>query len=609
MPFGAAVTMRIEPGGSEPRGSGAPPGKPARGASSYRRLLFFWVLPLVVIALGVSWAASNFIVSPADVAARTAPPTPSPILIPVEMRELGSEIITRGTGRFGLPQDVSISPSGLKPSAGVITTLPMLNTQLQEGQVLLTASGRPVFILQGDTPAYRDITRGNSGDDVRQLEEALLRLGFDPGPVDGVFDASASAAVAAWYGAGGWEPFAPTPAQLEGLRALESSLEDAEKARAAAIAGVSDAVAKLETAQTEATHENRRAEAGLEAKTFEMQRLLGEGGDESLPLAAAKAKALYLFQQAQVALDAATAERDAVLGDPQQADLSRVAAQSKYDLAKAALEQARIDGKLGIEAVEREAKLAAIDHQLAQDAAKAARQAGEAKIRAANDARKLAEQDRDLAAKAYDRIAGELEAEKSKLGVQVPIDEIVFIPSLPVRVEELKATVGQEAKGPLLSVTDNQLSIDSTLTLETAPLVEPGMPVLIDEQALGIKAKGVVQSVASTPGTQGADGYHVYFEVRVLETTGRLENVSVRLTIPTQSTAGEVLALPVSAVSLAGDGTSRVQVERNGQFEFVVVEPGMSADGYVAVTPLGGSLSEGDLVVVGYEYPEPLEEQ
>lgn len=601
--------MRIEPGGSEPKGSGAPQGRPVRGASGYRRLLFFWVLPLMLLALGVSWVASSFIVSPADVAARTAPPAPSPILIPVEMRELGSEIITRGTGRFGLPQDVAISPSGLKSAAGVITTLPQVNTQLQEGQVLLTASGRPVFILQGDTPAYRDIAPGSSGDDVRQLEEALSRLDFDPGPLDGVFDVRSSAAVAKWYEAGGWEPFAPTPAQLADLRALEKSLEDADRARAAAAVGLSAANAELEAVRADTGHEILKAEADLEARTVEAERFAGHDGAEPLPLAAARTKARYALRQAQADLAAAKAERDAAMSDPPVTERSRAAAQTKVDLASAALEQARLDGDLAMAAAEREAKLAEIARRLAEEAVAAARRAGEARLKAAQEASRMAEQELDLASKARDRIAGALEEEMSGLGVQVPIDEIVFIPSLPVRVEELKTTVGQEAKGPLLSVTNNQLSIDSSLTLETAPLVTPGMPVLIDEQALGIKAKGVVQSVASTPGTEGVDGYHVYFEVKVLEASGRLENVSVRLTIPTQSTAGEVLALPVSAVSLAGDGTSRVQVERDGQFEFVVVEPGMSADGYVAVTPVGGTLEPGEFVVVGYENPAPLEEQ
>src|SRR6266849_4274926 len=106
-----------------------------------------------ILALG-AWVVGSRIESPADAAARTAPPTPSPILVPVEERVLSSEIVTRGTVRFGLPQPIALAPSPLKASAGLITTLPLRNTQFGEGEVILSASGRPLFILQGDLPAY-----------------------------------------------------------------------------------------------------------------------------------------------------------------------------------------------------------------------------------------------------------------------------------------------------------------------------------------------------------------------------------------------------------------------------------------------------------------------
>ncbi len=75
----------------------------------------------------------------------------------------------------------------------------------------------------------------------------------------------------------------------------------------------------------------------------------------------------------------------------------------------------------------------------------------------------------------------------------------------------------------------------------------------------------------------------------------------MRLTIPIESTKGAVTAVPMSALSLAADGTSRVQVENDGALEYIVVEPGLSADGFVEVTPVDGTLEPGQLVVVGYE--------
>ena len=52
--------------------------------------VLFCVLALVAVAAVAGWVAGSRIESPAEAAARTAPPTPSPILVPVEERVLSS---------------------------------------------------------------------------------------------------------------------------------------------------------------------------------------------------------------------------------------------------------------------------------------------------------------------------------------------------------------------------------------------------------------------------------------------------------------------------------------------------------------------------------------
>ncbi len=194
--------------------------------SKNRTVALCLVLALMAIAAGGAWVVGRQIVSPAEAAARTAPPKPSPILVPIEKRVLSSQIVTRGTARFGTPQPVALAPSTLKMNtAGLITTLPKPNTQFKEGDVLFAASGRPVMALQGATPAYRDMVPGTSGPDVMQLEEALKRLGFDPGDVDGNYDDKTGAAVAKWYQSKGYEPFGPTPTQLANLRQSKQAWE------------------------------------------------------------------------------------------------------------------------------------------------------------------------------------------------------------------------------------------------------------------------------------------------------------------------------------------------------------------------------------------------
>ena len=258
---------------------------------------------------------------------------------------------------------------------------------------------------------------------------------------------------------------------------------------------------------------------------------------------------------------------------------------------------------MAIQAAQRDAALISSRSEVGRAAEAAARLEGERAVRAALDAQSLAALDLKIASERIDQATMELDTARRKLGNQVPIDEVVFVPVLPVRVEEIVAPIGHPASGTVLTVTDNQLSVDSALPLDAGPLVKPGMRVNIDEQALGIKATGVVETVASTPGTRGVDGFHIYLGVRVDEAPTKLDGFSVRLTIPIQSTAGAVTAVPVSALSLAVDGSSRVQVGNKGSLDYVTVKPGLSANGYVEVTPVSGTLSPGQQVVVGYSNP------
>ena len=106
--------------------------------------------------------------------------------------------------------------------------------------------------------------------------------------------------------------------------------------------------------------------------------------------------------------------------------------------------------------------------------------------------------------------------------------------------------------GPLITVTNAVVAVDGSLKLDEAFLAAPGMKVVIDEPDLGINASGVVTRVADTPGTNGVDGFHVYFEVTVDGAPASLVGASVRMTVPVESTGGSVLAVPVSAVTLSG---------------------------------------------------------
>ena len=577
-----------------------------------RNVLLFCILVLMASAVIGGLFAASRIESPADAAARTAAPTPSPILVPVEKRVLSSDIVARGTARFGLPQSISIVPSALKGKAGLITTIPLRNTQFGEGEVMLTASGRPVFVLQGETPAFRDLVPGLSGGDVRQLEKGLARLGFDPGPVDGTYDSETSAAVAKWYTSAGWEPFGPTLDQRAGIQALEREWNNAAKNKVATAGAAAAAALAVKLAHAKARHAEASAAAELAAKKADRRTLMATPQDGTpLAIVSARAQAEQANRAATAEIETKIAARSLVMLDPRSTRTARAAADAQLELARAIARRTQLEGRMAIQAAEREVQLAPHQFELAEAAVWSARLEGEMAVQVALDARRIAELEAKLAADRADRLGANLAKAKSKLGVQIPVDEIVFIPALPVRAEKVTAAVGDSASGPVMSVTDNRLSIDSALPLNAAPLVKRGMRVAIDEQALGIKATGVVERVAKTPGTRGVDGFHLYFEVRVDETPTQLKGFSLRLTIPIKSTKGAVTVVPLNALTLAADGTSRVQVKNQdtGVLEYVVVEPGLSADGFVEVIPVDGGLEPDQLVVVGYDTVEVTDPQ
>ena len=571
-----------------------------------KRINVLWAILGVVggMALG-AWYMGSRIQSPAEMAARTAAPEASPILVPIKSRVLSSDVVTRGTVRFGLPQPISIAPSTVKGAVGLISSLPRPNTNFGEGEVILSASGRPVFVLSGAAPAFRDMAPGTSGGDVRQLEEALARLGFDPGTVDGNYDQKTSGAVERMYKKAGWDPFAPTREQRAAVAALEREWSDAARAQLAAEATRETAVKAVAAARAIAEQNTRQAAVDSAARVGDSRQLADARAGKSLALEAERARAAHSATAASADVATQVADRALIVLDPRQTETARAAAEAKLKVARAAQRKAKLEADLAIQTAAREAGLAEERIRVAEGAVKAARLEGERSVRAALEQQELAEFDVKVASERAQRLNAELTAARAKLGVQVPADEVVFIPSLPIRVNEVTAAVAANASGPVMSVTDNQLSINSQLPLEAAPLVKSGMKVAIDEQALGIKATGVVETVAATPGTRGVDGYHFYLGVKVETTPVLLAGFSVRLTIPIETSKGAVTAVPTSAVSLAADGTSRVLVERGGKQEYVTVQPGLSTGGYVEVNTPDGQLAPGQLVVVGYKTAEP----
>ncbi|MCI9889441.1 peptidoglycan-binding protein [Micrococcales bacterium 31B] len=83
-------------------------------------------------------------------------------------------------------------------SQGVLTWRADDSRSLNEGEAVVRVNEAPVILLQGVVPMYRDVSPGMSGEDVRQLQNALIRLGDYAGAADGQFSESFATAVVAF---------------------------------------------------------------------------------------------------------------------------------------------------------------------------------------------------------------------------------------------------------------------------------------------------------------------------------------------------------------------------------------------------------------------------
>ena len=71
---------------------------------------------------------------------------------------------------------------------------------ITNGEQLAEIDGEPLFALTGPVPAWRDLTPGESGPDVTELQKALASLGYyDGGDTAGYFGSATEDAVSAYY--------------------------------------------------------------------------------------------------------------------------------------------------------------------------------------------------------------------------------------------------------------------------------------------------------------------------------------------------------------------------------------------------------------------------
>jgi multidrug efflux pump subunit AcrA (membrane-fusion protein) len=195
-----------------------------------------------------------------------------------------------------------------------------------------------------------------------------------------------------------------------------------------------------------------------------------------------------------------------------------------------------------------------------------------------------------------------LTALESELGTWLPAGEIVFLKGMPVRVDQVAVSRGSIIEGSFITVSGSELALRSSVSERDAPRVDVGMEVEIENPETRESISGVISEKADRAGTNGVAQDRIYLEITPSELPDEIIGANVRVTIPVSSTGGAVLAVPAAALSATANGSTILQVEGEDlALTTVTVETGLAAGGLVEVTPIGGDLVAGDLVVVGRE--------
>jgi multidrug efflux system membrane fusion protein len=258
---------------------GEPTGRPPRGVwSAVRR----WAPFALAAALLASALAVLLFAAPKGGTARDA--TAAGVAVGytgnVERRTLAERLTATGT--IGYAGEATV----LARLAGTVTALPAVGEMVRRGEPLYAVDGRPVLLMYGRVPAYRDLAEGvGDGRDVEQLERNLAALGYDPGAVDGEWTWETTATVRAWQEAAGAKvtgeielgrvAFLPGPQRVT---ALEATLGEAVGGGG----GEAPSTPVLRTSSTRrVVRVELEADQGSIARRGQRVRVVLPGGDEA----------------------------------------------------------------------------------------------------------------------------------------------------------------------------------------------------------------------------------------------------------------------------------------------------------------------------------------
>jgi HlyD family secretion protein len=157
-----------------PESTGISPEAPARPRRRKRRRLLGGGVAVVVAGGGVVLAVTGLYGGDGKPATRAGD---GMSLAAVQEGQLSSQVDQSGTlsysaGADGTPYSV------VDQASGTYTWVPAAGTQIDCGETLYKVGEKPVILICGSTPAYRNLAEGDDGKDVQALNKTLVNEGY-----------------------------------------------------------------------------------------------------------------------------------------------------------------------------------------------------------------------------------------------------------------------------------------------------------------------------------------------------------------------------------------------------------------------------------------------
>ena len=466
-------------------------------------------------------------------------------------------------------------------AGGVVTALPDDGATLEQGDVLFQIDDAPVVLLYGDAPVAGDLSEGDVGADVAQLQAALVDLGYldeddapggEDNPDDAEFDAATTDAVVAWQTDVGAEidgvvnrgdvAFLAGPVEVT---SVEADIDEG------VLSG--DDIVVLDVATPIQGEDVRQIEAALLDLGYADE-------DEFTPDDIFDLDTAEIVEEWQADIGA-TVDGVVHLGEVVFAD-------GPVEVAAVLVREGEAVGDGPVLSVVAEQGLHGDDVAALESAL----------VALGYDAGGTLEADGIMTEATVDALVAWQAATGQTVDGVANVGDVVFA-AADVRVADVAASLGASLTpgAPVLQVTGNDVSVLVDLPAEDQGILAVDDAVTI-ELPDGTRTAGTVSRVA-TVATTTPDGTSV-FEVEIAlddpAAAGLLDEAPVEVDVVSDSVE-DAVTVPVTALLALQEGGYAVEVDRgDGTTELVAVDPGFFADGLVEL--VDSQVRPGTMVVV-----------